>query len=226
MSLPSIETLGGQAVEPFSRQPARSEVVEQFREIVEQMVGRLNAHRHLDTEAPARAAAPGLGVSAAVATQLMLSVPTPSRHGLSATGSSMLLDPDLPLLDSLSADSVAGDKEYNAREVVFRERLDLQALESRLSESARGGRDRIPRERPGRRPPKCRVRQRSSWVERALHGRYREIYARGRAPLPASLEQRHRFKRIEGVPDLPKCCWRYRLRLGPQAPLSRSYLRN
>ena len=87
MSLPSIETLGGQAVEPFSRQPARSEVVEQFREIVEQMVGRLNAHRHLDTEAPARAAAPGLGVSAAVATQLMLSVPTPSRHGLSATGS-------------------------------------------------------------------------------------------------------------------------------------------
>ncbi len=136
MSLPSIETLGGQAVEPFSRQPARSEVVEQVREIVEQMVGRLNAHRHLDTEAPARAAAPGLGVSAAVATQLMLSVPTPSRHGLSATGSSMLLDPDLPLLDSLSADSVAGDKEYNAREVVFRERLDLQALESRLSESA------------------------------------------------------------------------------------------
>ncbi len=224
MSLPSIETLGGQAVEPFSRQPARSEVVEQFREIVEQMVGRLNAHRHLDTEAPARAAAPGLGVSAAVATQLMLSVPTPSRHGLSATGSSMLLGPDQ--LDPLPADLVAGDPQsQRARSLVPRASRPPGARES-SQQVRRGGRDRIPRGRSGRRPPKCRVRQRSSWVKRALHGRYREIYARGRAPLPASLEQRHRFKRIEGVPDLPKCCWRYRLRPGQQAPLSRSYLRN
>ena len=127
MSLTGIEPLGGQAVEPLSGQLARSEVVEQFRELVKQIVGRLNAHRPLDTEAPARAA---------VATQPMLSVPTPSRPGLSTTGSSMLLDPDQPLLNLLPADLSAEDPLYNVREAMLRERLDLSALERRLTDSA------------------------------------------------------------------------------------------
>ncbi len=127
MSLIGIETLGGQAVEPLSRQPARSAVTEAFREIVEQMAGHLNAHRPLDTEAQTRVA---------VATQPMLSVPIPPRHGFSATGSSVLLDPNQPPLEQLPDDLLAENPLYNEREVVLRERLDLPAIERRLTESA------------------------------------------------------------------------------------------
>lgn len=134
MSLTGIETLGDhRALEPRSAQPARSVTVDQFREIVEGIMDRLNARDLLKTDVSARAAAPGSNVSAAAP---FLSTPTPMAHGLSTTGTSILLDPDQPRLDHLSADLVAGDAQYNEREVVLRERLDLATIERRLRESA------------------------------------------------------------------------------------------
>jgi hypothetical protein len=45
---------------------------------------------------------------------------------------SLLKEPDLPPLELLSMDLAAGDPQYNQREAMLRERLDLGALEQRL----------------------------------------------------------------------------------------------
>ena len=137
MSVTGIEAMGRHATEPFSGQVAQLDVVEQFREIVEQTVGAMNGRCHLETGLPHEATATTPAGPAAVATQPMQSISTSSSHrALAPASASLVRDPALPSLELLSADLVAGDPQYNAREVILRERLDLSALETRLKASA------------------------------------------------------------------------------------------
>jgi len=137
MSVTGIEAMGSHAAEPLGGQIARLDAVQQFREIVEQTVGAMSMRRHLDTGVPHQAHANGPVGSVAVATQPMQSLSTSSSHpALAPTGAPLVHDPDLPSLDLLAADLVAGDPQYNAREVILRERLDPSALEARLKQSA------------------------------------------------------------------------------------------
>lgn len=50
---------------------------------------------------------------------------------------SLLRDQQSPLLQQLSNDLTAGDPQYNQRETMLRDRLDLNRIESRLQEMAR-----------------------------------------------------------------------------------------
>ena len=50
---------------------------------------------------------------------------------------SVLRDKDSPMLDQLAGNLTAGDPQYNQREGILRERLDLTELEHRLQESAK-----------------------------------------------------------------------------------------
>lgn len=133
MSSTGIEALGNQAIEPFGGQLARLKVVEQFREIIEEKMA-MSARRPLDAEVLHMAAAPAAEGAVAVATPPVTSISTSASHA--ENGSSLLVDPALPSLELLPSDLVAGDLQYNEREVVLRERLDLSALEDRLRASA------------------------------------------------------------------------------------------
>jgi hypothetical protein len=58
-------------------------------------------------------------------------------HRLSPFQLSVLRDHQSPLLEQLGGDLTAGDPQYNQRENLLRERLDVTQLEHRLQEEAR-----------------------------------------------------------------------------------------
>jgi hypothetical protein len=60
-----------------------------------------------------------------------------AQSRLSTFQLSVLRDKDSPMLEQLANDLTAGDQQYNQREGLLRERLDLTELEHRLQESAK-----------------------------------------------------------------------------------------
>jgi hypothetical protein len=78
----------------------------------------------------------------AVETPAVAATPAPavaapsSQSRLSTTALSFLTDSRLPMLELLPATLAAGDAQYNTREVMLRERLNLQEVERRLRGAA------------------------------------------------------------------------------------------
>ncbi len=142
MSLNGVEMLDtrafDRALESFdvNAQLGNHEVAEEFRALVEGLVERMLADRLAETAAPTPDVVPDSGPSGAVATPPVPPSPTETGRSLGANASSMLLEPDKPLLKALANDLTAGDPQYNQREVLLRERLDLPGLEARLRASA------------------------------------------------------------------------------------------
>lgn len=60
----------------------------------------------------------------------------PNAYAAARGASAMVLDPSLSGLSQLSDTLAAGDAQYNTREAMLRERLDLPAIERRLRASA------------------------------------------------------------------------------------------
>jgi len=92
------------------------------------------------TPAPAapETTAPAVETTPVVASPAPAPAPaTSSAQGrLSATALSFLTDSRLPMLEMLPGNLTAGDAQYNTREVMLRERLNLQEVEKRLRGAA------------------------------------------------------------------------------------------
>jgi len=63
--------------------------------------------------------------------------PVTAREKLSPALTSMMVNPDQPVLEMLPADLKAGDARYNAREATLRDGLNLTEVERRLKDTAR-----------------------------------------------------------------------------------------
>ena len=86
--------------------------------------------------APTAGTVPATAAPAAATTPAATSSGTPSYQRLSATAVSFLTDARLPMLELLPGTLAAGDAQYNTREVMLRERLNLQEVEHRLRGAA------------------------------------------------------------------------------------------
>ena len=132
MSSNGVEMLDSRAVDralesfDVNGQLGNHGVAEEFRAMVEGLVERMLADRLAETAAPTPDVVPDSGPSGAVATPPVPPSLTATGRSLGANASSMLLEPDKPLLKALANDLAAGDPHCNQREVLLRERLDLR----------------------------------------------------------------------------------------------------
>ena len=138
------------------RQPRR-ETGAQFRKHLEQLAERRLADDLKSMAAPMTSAAPAAAPAAAGTTTPAAApeatapvAPTTTAAAvtsaapaaatayqrLSSTAVSFLNDPRQPMLELLPGTLAAGDSQYNAREVMLRERLNLQEVERRLRGAA------------------------------------------------------------------------------------------
>lgn len=101
-----------------------------FLDLFEELFERLTATQQGPAPAPAQAAVVGPTTLYSLEPQ---SAPTVRTRDVVSSGViSLLKDPDQAPLELLSMDLAAGDPQYNRREAMLRERLDLGALEQRL----------------------------------------------------------------------------------------------
>ena len=96
-----------------------------FRDLLEQVV---NEQERTNVPTASRTAT-GSGAT-------LMGAPTFGPNAYAAARGAMVLNPSLPGLSQLSDTLAAGDAEYNTRETMLRERLDLPAIEQRLRTSA------------------------------------------------------------------------------------------
>lgn len=152
-----VDSPVNQAVElPAADRASRREMAAQFRLLLEQFGQHPRATRGTRTpgdqlaappapvmetrpvEAPAvRQAAPPQDATPPAPAAPMIPQPVTAREKLSPKMHSMLVNPDLPVLEMLPGDLAAGDVRYNTREATLRDRLNLPEIEKRLRESAR-----------------------------------------------------------------------------------------
>jgi hypothetical protein len=132
MSVARIETAVERVVQQLSSdQKVQREAKAAFLALLDQVVNKLGVNTPAASPANRAASMP-----------FLTDTGTPVAHrygatwGSSSTTSSLLLDPTLPSLEQLPDTLTAEDAQYDAREVMLRERTDTAAIERRLRSSA------------------------------------------------------------------------------------------
>jgi hypothetical protein len=133
MSVGRIEAAVERVVQQLSSdQKVQQDAKAAFLELLDQVVNKLGANTTAAAPANRAASMPFLTSTGTGAVAHGYG----STRGSSSMTSSLLLDPTLPSLEQLPDTLTAEDEQYNQREVVLRERLDISALERRLRSSA------------------------------------------------------------------------------------------
>ena len=130
MSVARIETAVERVTQQLSSDPrVQREAKAAFLELLDQVINKWGVNTPAASPANRAASMPFL-------TSTDTPVAQRATWGSSSSTSSLLLEPALPSLEQLPDTLTAEDSQYNEREVMLRERLDIPALEQRLRSSA------------------------------------------------------------------------------------------